>query len=158
MKTWQQVARMAGTMPVNQIADELCVSVDTVRMHAAKLGVSLAFYNKRWPDTDNKKVLDLWYDGMPLEKIAEALGRTERSTYVQLSKLRQRPENRAKKRVRKDPRAIPVRAVHVKTGMELNFVGLKACVEAGFIAGDISRCCRGERKTHAGYRWEYLTE
>lgn len=158
MKTWQRVARLAGTMPVNSIAEQLHVSVDTVRMHAAKLGVSLAFYNRRWSEPDNKKVLDLWYDGMRVEEIAEAMGRTERSTSVQLAKLRQRPENRAKKRVRKDPRAIPVRAVHVKTGMELNFVGLKACVEAGFIAGDISRCCRGERKTHAGYRWEYLTE
>jgi group I intron endonuclease len=26
----------------------------------------------------------------------------------------------------------------------------------GFHKGNISRCCKGERKTHAGFRWEYV--
>lgn len=61
-----------------------------------------------------------------------------------------------KRRTKPDPRAREIRATHIRTGEQLHFRGLRACEDAGFVMANVSRCCRGERKEHGGYRWEYL--
>ncbi|NEK84043.1 MAG: hypothetical protein G3W58_22920 [Pantoea ananatis] len=54
-----------------------------------------------------------------------------------------------------DPRRKKVIATHLRTGQVLEFIGLPACEDAGFVAANVSRCCRGLRNHHAGYSWRY---
>ena len=156
MKTWQRVARMAGTMPVNSIAEQLHVSVDTVRSHACKLGVSLAFYNRSWTPADNAELLARWKSGETQEAIGKAMNRSASAVRLQIGKLRRQPENRGLNRPH--PLSRPVRATHVRTGQVLEYPCIRAAGDDGFIMSSICRVCRGKRREHAGYRWEYLTE
>lgn len=50
---------------------------------------------------------------------------------------------------------MPVKATNVKTREVLYFKSLMRAEANGYDATSISRCCKGERKTHKGYRWEY---
>lgn len=55
-----------------------------------------------------------------------------------------------------DPRSKKIVATHLTTGQQLEFTGLRACEDAGFVMANVSRCCRGLRQQHAGYTWRYL--
>lgn len=52
----------------------------------------------------------------------------------------------------------PVRATHLKTGEHLEFHSMSIAVEYGFSPTNISQCCAGEKKSHCGYKWEYINK
>ena len=53
-----------------------------------------------------------------------------------------------------EKRKKPVIGTHIETGEVIEFESINAARRAGF-GFAISECCRGIRKTHAGYRWIY---
>lgn len=50
----------------------------------------------------------------------------------------------------------PVKATHLKTGEELLFISMSSAKDKGFSTSNISQCCSGAKKTHLGYKWEYV--
>lgn len=49
-----------------------------------------------------------------------------------------------------------VKGTEIKTGQEIFFNSIQEAKHNGFHAGDICKCCKGQRKTSKGYRWEYI--
>lgn len=50
----------------------------------------------------------------------------------------------------------PVQAVDQNTGVVvMEFASVREAGRSGFDSGTISACCRGERKSHKGYRWRF---
>lgn len=67
-----------------------------------------------------------------------------------------RPEVAAKIAVAKSK---PVEAVDLESGQRvLYFKSTQDAGRAGFHQGNISKCCNGKRKTHAGLIWRYVEE
>lgn len=60
-----------------------------------------------------------------------------------------------KRRTTVDPRRKRIIATCMDTGETREFLGLPDCEDAGFVAANVSRCCRGERNHHGGYTWRY---
>lgn len=50
----------------------------------------------------------------------------------------------------------PVKATNVISGEEIWFISISYAHKAGFDLAHIHDCCNGYRKTHKGYRWEYI--
>lgn len=46
--------------------------------------------------------------------------------------------------------------IHIKSGLAVKLSGNKEMNAAGFCHVNISRCCNGKQKTHAGYKWYYV--
>lgn len=51
--------------------------------------------------------------------------------------------------------SMPVVGTNIETGIEIRFASTSEAQKNGFNSGNISLCCRGERKQHKGYIWEY---
>ena len=49
----------------------------------------------------------------------------------------------------------PVIGINIQTGEQIYFKRLNDVKKMGFRAGDVCRCCKGLRRTHKGYKWEY---
>jgi hypothetical protein len=49
----------------------------------------------------------------------------------------------------------PVIGINTKTGEELRFKCLNEVKDSGFQPSCVCDCCKGVRKTHKGYIWEY---
>jgi len=45
--------------------------------------------------------------------------------------------------------------IHIKTGETIEFYSGMDAERNGFNQSNVGYCCRGERKTHKGYKWEY---
>lgn len=43
----------------------------------------------------------------------------------------------------------------IKTGEKIYFKSINSVKDKGFRPGDVCNCCKGKRKTHLGYTWEY---
>lgn len=52
----------------------------------------------------------------------------------------------------------PVIATHIETGEVLRFDNLNEVTAAGFQPSCVCHCCKGKRKQHKGYRFEYAKE
>lgn len=46
---------------------------------------------------------------------------------------------------------------NIKTGEKIHFICLNDSLKSGFQPSCISNCCKGKRKTHKGYYWNYVT-
>ena len=49
----------------------------------------------------------------------------------------------------------PVIGTEISTGKKLYFVNLNKVKESGFEPSCVSNCCKGKRKDHKGFTWEY---
>ncbi len=47
-------------------------------------------------------------------------------------------------------------ATEIQTGKIIIFDCLNDCKQYGFLAGEVSRCCNGKRKTHRGYWFRFM--
>ena len=52
----------------------------------------------------------------------------------------------------------PVIGVNITTGDEVYFKSINEAGRSGFRKGDVCRCCKGSRNTHANYKWEYYNK
>lgn len=52
----------------------------------------------------------------------------------------------------------PVRATNVKTGEKMDFESISKAGTFGFRLTNIIQCCKGDKKTHCGYTWEYINK
>ena len=66
---------------------------------------------------------------------------------------RQLNKRRGKFTLGNNKRALKCRCI--ETGVEYNCIK-EASIQTGINEGNISRCCKGTRKTAGGYHWEYL--
>ena len=62
-------------------------------------------------------------------------------------------EEEIKAITKKEPKKIV--AISTKDGKVLFFENSSQAIKEGFYSGDIHKCCRGESKTHKGYKWYY---
>lgn len=49
----------------------------------------------------------------------------------------------------------PIKAINIKTGEVKHYNKIASAVSEGFQGANINKCCRGIRKSHKGYKWEY---
>lgn len=82
----QKLAEMAGTMPVYKLAEFFGATENHVRVMASKNGISLAWKNKRWPTSDDRKLKTLRASGVPVKEIAVILDRTYDSVLARIKK------------------------------------------------------------------------
>lgn len=52
----------------------------------------------------------------------------------------------------------PIKATNIKTGAMCIFKSIVEASSKGFDRGHISRCCNKLRKSHKGYKWEFIEE
>lgn len=50
----------------------------------------------------------------------------------------------------------PVVGINMKSGNKLKYISIQEAGRNGFSATKVCACCKGKRKTHYGYKWEYL--
>ena len=48
--------------------------------------------------------------------------------------------------------------INIKTGEIISFHAMREAERNGFNHGNISECCKGNRKSHKGYKWYYLKD
>ena len=51
-----------------------------------------------------------------------------------------------------------IKGINIKDGSVLIFDSIHQATELGFNSGHLVSCCKGRRKSHKGYRWEYIEE
>ena len=85
---------------VERVAEALGRTVSATRDKARHLGlprkVDRANERERWSRQDEQALLAMWCRGVPMDKAARALGRSERATRKRLSELRAATERNDK--------------------------------------------------------------
>ena len=69
-----------------------------------------------------------------------------------------RTERAAKTNTNNPLRSKPVIALNADSKIVFEFPSTKEAGRQGFDQSHLSKCCRGEQKTHRGYRWKYKEE
>lgn len=83
------IKQLAGTVPIDALAEKVGISPARVAFYATKMGISLACYRPRYDGKENARIIDMRKSGMTQQAIADALGRPLSGIRAKLRQLKE---------------------------------------------------------------------
>lgn len=81
------VRKMAGTMPIADIAEKLHISVSTVSNIAFRNGISIGFKHRAWTTAENNRLINLGDMQVDWQTVGGLLNRTPDACRVRYGRL-----------------------------------------------------------------------
>ena len=131
-----------------------------LRIHISKEGKTRTFLVHRlvWMAFNGEIQEDFEVNHIDEDKTNNKLENLNLMTHTQNMNFGTRNERIAKAHINNPSKSKPVIAFDTDGNLAFEFPSTMEAERNGFNQGDLVSCCRGERRTHRGYRWRYKEE